>query len=74
MVLVGTVNLLERGVERRLGSSSTIGIRTGRKRQLRRSSCRGGLTEAESHRRDLGYIPLPGEVASLSLAALARIQ
>ena len=33
-----------------------------------------GLTEGQTYSRDLGYIPLPGEVASLSLAALARIQ
>jgi hypothetical protein len=33
-----------------------------------------GLTEDQSHSRELGYIPLPGEVASLSLAALSRIQ
>jgi phosphate transport system substrate-binding protein len=32
-----------------------------------------GLTEGQSFSRSLGYIPLPGEVASLSLAALERI-
>ena len=32
-----------------------------------------GLTEGQSMSRELGYIPLPGEVASLSLAALERI-
>lgn len=31
------------------------------------------LTEGQSYSRQLGYIPLPGEVASLSLAALGRI-
>jgi phosphate transport system substrate-binding protein len=32
-----------------------------------------GLTTGQSYSRDLGYIPLPAEVASLSLAALDRI-
>lgn len=32
-----------------------------------------GLTEGQTFSRDLGYIPLPDEIASLSLAALARI-
>lgn len=32
-----------------------------------------GLTEGQRMSRDLGYIPLPGEVAALSLAALERI-
>jgi phosphate transport system substrate-binding protein len=32
-----------------------------------------GLTEGQSYSRELGYIPLPGSVASLSLAALERI-
>ena len=31
------------------------------------------LTEGQTYSRDLGYIPLPAEVASLSLAALDRI-
>jgi phosphate transport system substrate-binding protein len=33
-----------------------------------------GLTEGQRMSRDLGYIPLPGEVASLSLAALERVR
>jgi phosphate transport system substrate-binding protein len=33
-----------------------------------------GLTDGQQHSRDLGYIPLPPEVASLSLAALDRIE
>jgi len=32
-----------------------------------------GLTEGQRYSRDLGYIPLPAEVAALSLAALDRI-
>jgi phosphate transport system substrate-binding protein len=32
-----------------------------------------GLTEGQSFSRDLGYIPLPSEVASLSLAAVEQI-
>ena len=32
-----------------------------------------GLTTGQSYSRELGYIPLPAEVASLSLAALDRI-
>ena len=32
-----------------------------------------GLTAGQSYSRELGYIPLPAEVASLSLAALDRI-
>jgi len=32
-----------------------------------------GLTTRQSYRRELGYIPLPAEVASRSLAALDRI-
>jgi hypothetical protein len=31
------------------------------------------LTEGQNFGRPLGYIPLPGEVASLSLAALEQI-
>jgi phosphate transport system substrate-binding protein len=33
-----------------------------------------GLTEGQVFSRELGYIPLPGEIASRSLAALERIQ
>jgi phosphate transport system substrate-binding protein len=33
-----------------------------------------GLTEGQAYSRDLGYIPLPREVAALSLAAVDRIQ
>jgi phosphate transport system substrate-binding protein len=33
-----------------------------------------GLTDGQRLSRDLGYIPLPGEVAALSLAALERIR
>ena len=33
-----------------------------------------GLTDGQSLSRDLGYIPLPAEVASLSLAALDRLE
>ena len=33
-----------------------------------------GLTTGQAYSRDLGYIPLPPEVASLSLAALDRIR
>ncbi len=32
-----------------------------------------GLTEGQAHSRDLGYIPLPPEIATLSLAAVERI-
>jgi phosphate transport system substrate-binding protein len=32
-----------------------------------------GLTEGQAHSHDLGYIPLPPEVATLSLAAVERI-
>ena len=32
-----------------------------------------GLTEGQALSRDLGYIPLPTEVATLSLAAVERI-
>ena len=32
-----------------------------------------GLTEGQAHSRDLGYIPLPAEIAMLSLAAVDRI-
>ena len=32
-----------------------------------------GLTEGQTHSRDLGYIPLPAEVQSLSLAELDRV-
>lgn len=32
-----------------------------------------GLTEGQAHSHDLGYIPLPQEVATLSLAAVERI-
>ena len=32
-----------------------------------------GLTEGQAHSRELGYIPLPPEIASLSLAAVERV-
>jgi phosphate transport system substrate-binding protein len=33
-----------------------------------------GLTEGQAYSRELGYIPLPDELASMSLAALERIR
>jgi len=35
---------------------------------------RWGLTDGQAYSRDLGYIPLPPEIASLSLAAVDRVE